>query len=208
MIILNTNPKQWVFLALTVLMGATRFHHFGSVNFLPDASLAVFFLAGYYLSLPSMAKSQGQWLNNRNIVFTGFVLLAGGIDFIAIRYGGVSDWCVTPAYLFLLPTYAVVFFAGCLGAGLDLTRKTNRIMLFAIFIASLSLAFLLSNASFYLFSGRYAQMGAWSYTQQVSGYYPPYVLYPVLYATLAGLIHIGLYKSVHRFGADRQDRPI
>jgi hypothetical protein len=35
--------------ALAALRAATRFHHFGSAMYLPDASLAVFFLGGLYL---------------------------------------------------------------------------------------------------------------------------------------------------------------
>ncbi|WP_052700170.1 hypothetical protein [Methylocucumis oryzae] len=39
-------------LLLIALMVVTRYHHFGDALHLPDASLAVFFLAGYSRSLP------------------------------------------------------------------------------------------------------------------------------------------------------------
>src|SRR3970040_1549850 len=89
-------------LVITVLLGlvmaATRFHHFGSAISLPDASLAIFFLAGFYLRSP--------------LVFAGFLAEAALIDYVAITHGGVSDWCVSPAYVFLAPTYASLWFAG------------------------------------------------------------------------------------------------
>ena len=84
--------------ALAALMAATRFHHFGSAFHLPDASLAVFFLGGLYL--------------RRTAAFGAYIGLAALLDYVAIVHGGVSDWCVTPAYAFLLPTYACLWWAG------------------------------------------------------------------------------------------------
>ena len=95
------NIKQWLQaeylpIPLIALMVLTRFHHFGDVLHLPDASLAVFFFAGFY----------------RKKAFFGFLLvLAALIDYLAIE-NGTSSWCVTPAYVFLIPTYAVMWFAG------------------------------------------------------------------------------------------------
>ena len=42
-------PTLAIALLLAVGMAATRFRHFGSAIHLPDASLAIFFLAGFYL---------------------------------------------------------------------------------------------------------------------------------------------------------------
>jgi len=39
---------EYLPIALIALMALTRFHHFGDVLHLPDASLAVFFFAGFY----------------------------------------------------------------------------------------------------------------------------------------------------------------
>ena len=78
-------PRQQlaVGLILVAVMAATRFNHFGSPVSLPDASLAVFFLAGLYLS-------RAAW-------FPVFIVEAGLMDWVSIA-GGVSDWCVTAAY--------------------------------------------------------------------------------------------------------------
>jgi hypothetical protein len=83
---------------LATLMLATRYHNFGSALHLPDASLAMFFLAGFYL--------RPAWL------FPFYLLEAGLIYYLVIMLGGVSDWCVTPAYGFLIPTYACLWYGG------------------------------------------------------------------------------------------------
>ncbi|MEI7994736.1 MAG: hypothetical protein WCH01_07515, partial [Methylococcaceae bacterium] len=95
------NIKLWMQakylpIPLIALMVMTRFHHFGDVLHLPDASLAVFFFAGFY----------------RKKALLGFLLaLAALIDYVAIE-NGTSSWCFSPAYVFLIPTYAVMWFAG------------------------------------------------------------------------------------------------
>jgi len=85
-------------LGLAALMAATRFHHFGSPLHLPDASLAVFFLGG--LALGNAA------------LFAAFLAEAALVDWLAIAWGGVSGWCVTPAYAFLIPACASLWAAG------------------------------------------------------------------------------------------------
>ncbi|MDP3839272.1 MAG: hypothetical protein Q8Q54_10150, partial [Methylococcales bacterium] len=98
------NTKQWLSaqtltLPLIALMALTRFHHFGDAFSLPDASLAVFFLAG-------LVFARRWWL-------LGFLLLeAAVIDYVAITHFNVSAFCVSAAYVFLIPTYAVMWFAG------------------------------------------------------------------------------------------------
>src|SRR4026209_2452433 len=86
-----------LFAAFAAMMVATRFHHFGDVLHLPDASMALFFLGGLYL--------------RKHWQFVSFIALAVVIDWIAIEHAGVSDFCVTPAYSFLLPAYGVLWYA-------------------------------------------------------------------------------------------------
>jgi len=160
---------------LIALMALTRFHHFGDVLHLPDASLAVFFFAGYY----------------RKPIFLAFLLLlAGAIDYIAIA-NGTSAWCVSPAYVFLIPTYAVMWAAGrfCSRQTMPL-YATWGVNLGMVLLAS-SIAFLISNGSFYLFSGRYDPLSWAEYASRVIKYYPPYVSSTLLYAVLGyGLVKL------------------
>lgn len=158
-------------LALAALMLATRYHHFGSALHLPDASLAVFFLAGFYL--------RPAWL------FPFYLLEAGLIDYLAIMLGGVSDWCVTPAYGFLIPTYACLWYGGRGCARRGDTGLTALLPIAGALIVGVSLAFLISNGSFYLFSGYFADLSAAEYAMRIARYYPPYLGSALLYAGLA-----------------------
>ena len=92
-----------IFAALATLMLATRFDHFGSAVALPDASLAVFFLGGIFLTLSARASLAA---------FTALILEAGLIDYYATSVQGISDWCMTPAYWFLIPTYGSLWLIG------------------------------------------------------------------------------------------------
>jgi hypothetical protein len=93
-----TQRPLLIALGLAALMAATRSHHFGSALHLPDASLAVFLLAGFLIASP--------------VLFGVLLVEAGLIDYLAITQFGVSDYCVTQAYWFLIPTYAVLWYAG------------------------------------------------------------------------------------------------
>ena len=162
-------------LALALLMAATRFHHFGSATHLPDATLAVFLLGGFYLR-------RAGW-------FAGYLGEAALIDYLAIAFGGVSDWCVTPAYLFLIPTYACVWGAGVWYAGRSRAEWRSVGTLLGALAIGVSAAFLVSNGSFYLLSGYFTEMSWTEYAARMAKYYPPYLAGALLYMALAALVH-------------------
>lgn len=150
-------------LGLAALMALTRFHHFAP---LPDASLAVFFLAGLFLASP--------W------AFALFLAEAGLIDYLAVTYGGVSSWCITPAYPFLVPTYGALWLGG------RFSRRYVQDMagiaaIFAILSASTLIAFGISNLSFYAFSGYFAELDLKPYAASVLPYLVPYLGTPSVY---------------------------
>lgn len=163
-------------LSLGLVMAATRFHHFGSAISLPDASLAIFFLAGFYLR-PSL-------------FLAAFLAEAALIDYLAIAYGGVSDWCVSPAYFFLIPAYASVWFAGRWYVSHHQKTWRTLVPLLAALAMGTSMAFLISNASFYLFSGRFPDMSWVEYGARVAKYFPPYVTSIFLYVLFAAAMHV------------------
>ncbi len=168
-------PRRAIALLLGLVMAATRFHHFGSAVNLPDASLAVFFLAGFYL--------------RPTLFFAALLAEAGLIDYFAITVGGVSDFCVTPAYGFLIPTYGVMWFAGRWAAGKVQLRWQSLLPLFgSLFVAS-SIAFLISNSAFYILSGRFPDLSWMQYSERVAKYYLPYVTAALGYVTFAAFVH-------------------
>ena len=81
MFLLEARSERLVALLLAVLMAATRIHHFGVGTIAPDASTAVFFLAGLMLASPL-------WL-------VLFAVLAIGLDAVALGIVGVADACMT-----------------------------------------------------------------------------------------------------------------
>jgi hypothetical protein len=171
---LGLRQQLAVGLILGAVMAATRFNHFGSPLNLPDASLAIFFLAGLYLA--------------RSIWFPIFIVEAGLMDWASIA-GGVSDWCVTAAYGFLIPTYAALWFAGRWYRRHARMEWRTLMPLVGALGLGLMTAFTISNGSFYLFSGYFTEL-AWSdYVRGVVGYFPAYAGYALLYTTMALCVH-------------------
>ncbi len=185
--------RMWVLLGLVALMLATRFHHFGSVKFLPDASMAVFFLAGFYLFKKSSSEESAapRLFSGSLSIFSLLLIEAGLIDYVAIQYGGVSDFCVTPAYLFLIPTYAVLLYAGKWSAQCNLLTLPGALKTTGILFGAISLAFLISNSSFYFFAESNQGMDWLTYSESVSGYFLPFAGYTLLY--------VGLVLGAHAF---------
>ncbi len=166
---------------LMVMMILTRYHHFGDMLYLPDASWALFFLGGYGIGhLP------------------GFVLLfteAAVIDFSVTQWAGVSDWCLSPAYGFLVPAYGVLWWGGgCCARITSLTLKALPIWTLGLLLST-ALAFLFSNLGFYLFSGKFELMSGAQYSARVFQYYPAYLKTALGYVVTASLIYTFVFKT-------------
>ncbi len=173
-------------IALAGLMFATRFHHFGDSISLPDASLAAFFFAGFWV---------GGWR-----FFVLLLIEAGLIDYVAITQFNVSDYCVSPAYVFLIPTYASLWFAGYYCARYKTLKLTELLSQFGILFIATTVAFAISNGSFYLLSGKFPDLGWIEYATRVTQYYPSYVAYTLIYAVviffIVKLINLSVSTSV------------
>lgn len=196
----------WV-ISLTVMMSLTRLHHAETLWQLPDASVAVFFLAG--LRLKSI---------NFLLWFLAEFLL---IDFIALYGLGTDSYCFSAAYGFLIPAFAGVWWIGkqlskklfteniptaSLQIQTSALIKTSPLMKMAhsaqmlaltFVFASLSAVyyFILSNLSFFLLSGKFSQLNGWEYTQRVSMYFQDYWFATAGYSCLA----VGLLLVVELF---------
>ena len=174
---MNTSKtnKFVIFAALACLMAITRPYHFGSVLHLPDASLAVFLLAGFYL--PSWAFP---------------VLLAETVlvDYLALNYGGVDGWYFSPAYWFLIPTYFSLWFGGRFFTTRYRFSIRSLSELAAIAFAAVCTAFLISNAGFYLFAGYFEKLSSFQYGTRVAQYFLPYLQSAFLYLAAAAVLHV------------------
>lgn len=176
----SARVSSWVIggiLVLAVLL--TRTQHFGTAVSFPDASLAVLFLGGLWVARPA-------WLAVALVAIFG-------MDAYALGVQQVSDYCMSAGYWGLLPTYALVWWMGRKAsvAGTDNTKA------FVYGVMALSLAFVLSNAFWYGFSDKVAQLSVIEFASRVAQYYIPYVGFGLMYV-LAGL---GMQFALQRYQA-------
>ena len=177
--------KSFVFCAaLIALMAGTRMHHFGSSLHLPDASLAVFLLAGFLVASP--------------LLFGALLIEAALLDYVAVAHMGVADYCVTSAYWFLIPTYAVLWFAGRTYARLHQDNLRSLGLFSAVSFAAVSAAFVISNGAFYLLSGRYPDMSMSEYAARTAQYYVPYVNSAAIYLIPAVMLYVLFTRGAHQ----------
>ncbi|NOQ16605.1 MAG: hypothetical protein GQ581_06060, partial [Methyloprofundus sp.] len=94
----------------------------------------------------------------------------------------VSDYCISPAYVFLIPTYAVLFFAGRYSAQYATLSSRDLGYQFAYLLIAGSVAFLISNGSFYLLSGKFPELSLIQYAERVAKYYPAYISSTLIYS--------------------------
>jgi len=179
---MTTNLRQQIliFLGLTALMLATRFHHFGSALHMPDASLAIFFVAGFYL---------------RRVAFFAFLgAEAVLIDYVAVNFAGISTWCITPAYGALALSYLVAW-----AGGYWISRNASFNTAFALRLtltafAATSTGFLIADGAFYWLSGRIVEPNWTGYWSHMTLYFASFVgaacAYIAAAALLQGVVHL------------------
>ena len=154
-----SKPNQIIIgIVLAALVIATRGHHFASMNVLPSASLAVFFLAGLYLR-PTLA-------------FPALLALCAGLDFYSITFAGASSFCVTPAYGFLLPAYGVMWLAGRWFAKRYTFSAHAVLPLVGSVAVAATVSELFSSGGFYFFGGRYADPTFAVFGERLMQYFP------------------------------------
>jgi hypothetical protein len=184
--VIKINSSNAGLVLLAMAMAATRFSPLAVVAHLQDASWAVFFIGGFYLA--------SRW----RLAFPALLAEAVLIDYIAIRYLGISNYCITPAYWFLVPSYAALWVGG------SWLRRHHSIDLRGL--ASLtgsvgvavSLCFFISNASFYWIGGRVADRTWDGWFTNLNIWYWPFLRMSLVYVGAAALIHVIVVQR-HKF---------
>ncbi len=170
------------FALLATLMAATRLHHFAA---LPDASWAVFFAGGFFL------RTSWRW------VFPALTVLAIAVDgYVISSYGQnfFSHYCMSVAYWFLIPTHAALWLGGAWLSQRDTQRWPALGALAAALLAAVSVAYLVSNGSFYwladgwLSPDRERSLGGWMLN--LSHWYMPYLKTTAMYVAGFALLHV------------------
>ncbi|TLY49717.1 MAG: hypothetical protein E6K53_12820 [Gammaproteobacteria bacterium] len=187
MSISHANPQEhsslglrYAILAVLVLvMACTRINHFAP---LPDASWAVFFVAGFYL--------------RRSLPWAFALLMAEAvlIDYAVITGQGMSFWdhyCVSAAYWFLVPAYLAMWYGGAFLAAHYHGLEARALGLAcASFLVALALCYLVSNGSFYWLSASVPaprSMSGWM--KNLGDWFLPYLRSQGAYFGVAVTLH-------------------
>ncbi len=162
--------------ALLLLMIATRFHHLGSAVLLPDASWAIFFAGGFYLV---------RW------GYLGLFLAAAAlIDYLAITRFGVSSYCISAGYVWLVPAYGALWAGGLwYRRGFHYDGR-SLLRLLASSVLATAACFVLSNLGFALYSRNVPSQSLVSYFQQVAHYFPGFLMATLGYLAFFALLHL------------------
>ncbi len=177
MIKLAQSHQLTVGIALAALMAMTRGQHVASVD-LPSASRAVFFLAGVLL--------RSKW------VFPALFVEASLLDFAAMQWAGVSDWCMSPAYWMLVPAYGSLWLGGQLFARLHRDHASSIVALALCATGSAFICYLFSGGGFLFLSGRYPEPTLGLLVERIGIYYPRSLANMALYVSAAALMFVGL----------------
>jgi hypothetical protein len=174
----QTTPRQEITITLLLLglMVMTRFHHFGSVTHLPDASWAIFLAAGFFLRRTSLF-----------LLFMGTAVL---IDFVAITRFGVSSFCVSSAYGFLVPAYGALWLGGRWLQAHFRKDLTGLGLLVLTVVASAAVAFLISSGSFYVLSGKAGDVSLAGFIHQSMAYFPWFLQVTAGYVAAFSVIYL------------------
>lgn len=169
--------------ALAALMIVTRSGHLGTAWTPPDASWAVVYLAGFYF------MRDWRW------ALPALVCTAIAVDFIVIRDFGVSSYCVTVAYVFMLPAYALLWLGGAWMRRAYRYEPADLARWAASLGLASSLCFLVTNASFYWLGGRIADPSLGGWWQSFARWYPGFVGVPLVYTGIAVLLQAAFARA-------------
>lgn len=191
---ITTTPRSAfaIGFSLAVLMAATRSHHFATALHVPDASWAVFFVAGFCL--------RPLW------TFPALLALAGVSDYVAITSFGVSDFCVSPAYGFLLPAYGALWLAGRWYAGRHRFALSTLIPLAGSVVIGATVCEIISSGGFYFFSGRFAETSLIEFGLRLAKYFPPSLESLAFWLGIAIVVHIVFTLAGSNFIRTRHQR--
>ena len=173
-------------LALAALMICTRGQHFATVDALPSASWAVFFLAGALL--------RPGW------IFPALFVLSSLLDLASLALGRVTDWCLSPAYWALALAYGVLWWGGRTYARMHHDRVATVPMLALSLLATSVVAYLISKGGFYFLSGRYPDATWAGFLDRIPRYYPRTL------GTLAGYVGAGFAVYAVARGLESRQR--
>ena len=176
MLSLSKNQNIALIFVLSAIMWLTRGHHMASLSQLPDASWAIFFIAGFYFS--------------SFVVIALFLAQAFLIDYLAFTQLGM-------AYPFLLPAYLSLWLAGrwlAKNASLDIASFKN--FLLASVVGTI-VCELISSGSYY-FINVPGQASLTEFTGRIVKYLPYALEITLGYLLVALVAHLVIISIASR----------
>lgn len=150
------------FILLAGAMALTRVNHFAAM---PDASWAVFFVAGYLL------RGQARW------AFPLLMAVAVVVDYLVISRAGLDFWshyCVSPGYWFLLPAHFSLWMAGSWLAARKSPLGLRALQFAAALSVGVVLCHLFAQGGFYWLSSSVAEPTLAGWWKNFSDWLWPY----------------------------------
>ncbi|MBP6625981.1 MAG: hypothetical protein KA187_01060 [Arenimonas sp.] len=180
---MSTRSRLAIFLGLGALMAATRLNHFGAV---PDASWAVFFIAGFYL------RGSVRW------AFPALMATAVAVDYLVITASGQDFWshyCVSPGYWFLVPAHLSLWLGGSLVRRYYRGLEPNALGLLVLAVfASVALCHGFAQGGFYWLSDSVADPTLAGWAKNYADWFLPYLRTTGVYVALAAVAHVLLVQ--------------
>jgi len=160
-------------IAFAFIMLATRAFHVSSALHLPDASWALFFLAGYYLGFASF----------------GILLLeAVAIDVAFLMMGG-DPYCFSVAYGFLGIAYLALWGGGYWASRVQNHGAMSMLRGAVAWLFTAGVAYLLTNGSFYWLSDKVANPSFEGWLQNAQTWAFGFIVEPMFYLIVAVVVH-------------------
>lgn len=176
MLTLSKTHQIIIGLIIASVVFITRGDHFASLMHLPSASLAAFFLLGFYL--------RKRW------PFVALLLLCVGVDYYSITAGGVNSFCVTPAYGFLIPAYGVLWLAGrWFNKQYQFSFKTLLPLMGSVLTGAF-VSELFSSGGFYFLGGRFENPTLSVFAERLTTYFPQQLEGIGFWLAVAFLVHV------------------
>ena len=160
-----TSNRVVVLVVIFSLMLMTRGSHFLTDLNLPDMSLILFLILGFFI--PSLT------------FFFGLFFVGALIDFGSAVFDITKGFYLTDGYWGLIPTYAILFYSGYLLKSKNLYQ--HLIFYAPILLISITFAFIVSTNTYYIFSGRFGNPTFFESIMHGWNYYPEYLVTNVVY---------------------------
>lgn len=186
----QSNTTQWLIAAfLLIVMLLTRA---GYVAHVQDASWAVFFLIGFYL---------------RNYLGLPILMLSAiAVDFAVIAArGGHQDYYLAPSYLFIIPAYSALWFAGRFVANKYSESFKGLITFMGAAVVAVVACDLISSGGFYWTSAPVMKLSMAEFLSRTIEFMPVYLKTTMLYLSIAAVTHIAFVQA-RKFAGSEQNQ--